>query len=177
MIPVRNPRNGRLRTSATGLLIALALLLVPSTIASAATPAGYHVLNRSAHISFYVPVRFAQEPGPAFLEEDLWNSSLSIQVFAQNPYGEVSVSDERTYLEGWLGNNAVEVGKSKYVHEDFGRVASTSFTYLPSGYTTRFDGIELRFIAGSRSFDVNVDAPDNEEVTAVVDAILASWGS
>jgi hypothetical protein len=147
------------------------------TLASAATPGGYHILNRSAHISFYVPVHFAREPGPSFLEEDLWNSSLSIQIFAQNPHGEVSVSDEKTYVDGWLGDDSLKVGRSKYVDEKFGRVASVSFSYLPSGFTTRFVGVELRFVAGSRSYDVDVDAPDNEEVTAVVDAILASWGS
>lgn len=177
MIPVRNLRNSRLRTGAIAPFVALALFMTPLTMASAATPGDYHVLNRAAHISFYVPVHFAREPGPSYLEENLWNSSLSIQIYAENPYGEVSVSDEKTHLEGWLGNNSLEVGKSKYRHENFGRVASTSFSFLPSDFTTRFDGVELRFVAGSRSYDVIVDAPDNEEVTAVADALLTSWGT
>jgi hypothetical protein len=177
MIPVRILRKSHLRTGAIAPFVALALFMTPLTAASAATPGDYHVLNRSAHISFYVPVHFAREPGPSYLEEDLWNSSLSIEIYAQNPHGEVSVSDEKAYLRGWLGNDSLKVGKSKYVHENFGRVATISFSYVPSGFTTRFDGVELRFVARSRSYDLNVDAPDNEEVTAVVDSILESWGT
>jgi hypothetical protein len=177
MIPVRNASSRHLRASAAAPLVALVLLIAPLTVASAATPGSYHVVNRSAHISFYVPVHFAREAGPSFFEEDLWNSSLSIEIFAQDPHGEVSVSDERAYLAGWLADNSLKIGKSKYVDETFGRVASVSFSYLPSGFTTRFVGVELRFVVGARSYDLIVDAPVNEEVTAVADAILASWGT
>jgi hypothetical protein len=173
----RNRWQNHLRRSVVVASTAVALFTMPWSMASAATPGGYHILNRAARISFYVPVHFVREAGSNYLEENLWNSSLSIQIYAQNPYGEVSVSDEKTYLEGWPANDALKVGKSKYVHETFGRVASTSFSYLPTGFTTRFDGVDLRFIDGSRSYDVQVDAPGSEEVTAVIVAILSSWGT
>jgi len=156
---------------------ALALFTVPLTMASAATPGGYHILNRPARISFYVPVRFVRQAAASYLEEDLWNSNLSIQIYIQNPYGEVSVSDEKTALEGSPANEALRLGRSKYVRKTFGRVASTSFSYLPTGFATRFVGVDLRFIDGARSYDVEVIAPEDEEVTAVVAAILSSWGT
>jgi len=173
----RNPRQQHLRGRVVVASMAVALFTMPWSMASAATPGGYHILNRAARISFYVPVHFVRETGSNYLEENLWNSSLSIEIFAQNPYGEVTVSDERAYLGGSSATEALKVGKSKYVHEAFGRVASTSFSYLPTGYATRFDGVDLRFIDGSRSFDVQVDAPESEEVTAITGAILSSWGT
>jgi hypothetical protein len=155
------------------------LLVMGQTAANAETAARtrMHVVNKHAHVSFYVPTGFVHQSAASYMEESLWNKALDVQILIQSPHGAVSIADGDIFLKSWLADTNLKIGQSTYVREHYGTVARLVFTNQPAGDEFPLTGIDLRFLDGSRSYDVVVDSTSSSEAAKTATLILRTWGT
>jgi hypothetical protein len=107
----------------------------------------------------------------------LWNRALDVQILIQSPHGAVSIADGDIFLNDWLTDSNLQIGQSNYVREHCGKVARLMFTIQPSSDEFPLTGVDLRFLDGSRSYDIVVDSTNPREVPKTASLILRTWGT
>jgi hypothetical protein len=171
-------RSIRLWSSLSAIALGSSMVIGQASVGAAtAATTRMHIVNKHAHVSFFLPRGFVHESAASYFEESLWDRALDVQILIQSPYGAVTIADGDIFLNNWLTDTNLQILQSKYVREHYGKVARLTFTNQPSSDEYPLSGEDLRFLDGSRSYDIVIDSTSSREVTKTANLILRTWGT